>query len=229
MPYVPKLLSRITSGEIGRDQAVIDYFYYDPSITIEEVMSPGFFDGAGYLFYKAFNAQTYQRISIVAQVGSPNVNPGFPHKYQAVVSDVEVISAAGEPPSKFKVTASLGSETYQQVDDPGISPPSGPSWHSFFIKYRGIVRMQFNLPLSVAIMPSDYAYDVNDFSTAILMDDQGNQHPPEAADAIITSYMSAGPSNDFPLQLNVRTHGGTNPGFSQRVFVTVYSQICKFV
>ena len=36
-------LSRITSGEIGFDQAIVDYFYYDPELDFQDFMSIGFF------------------------------------------------------------------------------------------------------------------------------------------------------------------------------------------
>ncbi len=37
-------LSRLTAGEISKNQAIIDYFYYDQSLNFADVMKPGFFN-----------------------------------------------------------------------------------------------------------------------------------------------------------------------------------------
>ena len=227
MPYSPSQLSRLTPGEIGRDQAVIDYFYYGPDVTIQEVMSKGFFDKAGYLFFNNGNPKTWERISILAQRGY-GTSPKTPERYSAVVSDVTVTSSVNENPTEFEVTLSLGPDTSYSVDD-NVPAPVLP-WHNFFIKYQGICRYtSFATPGTPVIIdvPSNYTYSGNDFCTAVLFSDPGNPNQPAAGDAIVAAYVEAGPTPGFPLRVRLITPSAAN-GHNQRAWVTVMSSTCKF-
>lgn len=230
MAYIPSRLARITPGEVSPDQAVIDYFYYAPNVPIKTIMSKGFFDGAGYLFYNSNNSRTYQRISIYALKG--NLGDPSCERYSAVVSDVTPTSGPSQiPPNKFEVTVSLGADTSYSYDDTVVPPPIIESWHNFFIKYQGIVRYTSNyLPGTPAFIdiPSQYAYGASDFSTAVLLSAPGNPNQPVAGDAIVASYVEPGPSTAFPLRVRLinPSNGG---GFNQRAWVTIYSATCKFL
>jgi len=231
MAYNPTLLTRLTSGEVGRDQAVIDYFYYDPQTSMQTMMTKGFFDGAGYLFYNSGNPKTWHRISILARRGY-GTNPERPERFSAVVSDVTVTSPAGQPPTSFEVTLALGDDTSYQVDDTAPITPA-PDWHNYFIKYRGICRYTSNhtptVPTIIEI-PSNYAWDPSDFSTAILL---ANHNPPVGnpnpvpGDAIVASFVEPGATIAKPLRVRL-IPAGVAGGYNQRVWITIYSSICKY-
>ncbi len=226
MPYVSSQLSRVTPGEIGRNQAVIDYFYYGPDVTIQEVMSKGFFDKAGYLFYTGKNHRTWERITILAQRGYGTA-PHIPEKYSAVVSDVTVVPTVNQKPTEFEVTIALGPDTSFTTDD--TNPPPVIPWFNFFIKYQGICRYLSNYtPVSPAVIDivSNYSYDGSDFSTAILFSDKDNPNQPTPGDAIVASYVEPGVATSLRLRL---IPAGVTSGFNQRAWVTIYSTQCKFI
>jgi hypothetical protein len=236
MSYVPKLLSRLTPGEIGRDQAVIDYFYNDPETEIDKIMSIGFFDKAGYLFYNPANEKTYQRIHIRAARGSPFAHPGRPARFQAVISDVAVTSPAGATPITYKVSVSFGQDTSEQIDStPGGGAFLNKAWHCFFTKYEGIVRFVSNGSVGNETrlhIPSRYPLGANDFVTATLIG--GKFGPgsiiPTAGDNIVSAYLDL-PSPTIPgIPWEVAlVQTGPTSNQTLRAWVTVRSPICKFI
>jgi len=233
MPYVSKLLTRITPGEVGRNQAVIDYFYYDPETTIEEMLSKGFFDKAGYLFYKegANRNRTYERIHLWAKRGT-GIDPSIPDRYSCLVSDVTVTSPPGATPTEFEVTVSLGPETTPQVDTT-LAPLPGPiAWQHYFIKYQGLVRFNSFGTAGVGnetyfYIPSKYLYENSDFVTCNLIGTSPGQPAPFPGDNIIGAYCEPGPSPEFPYKVVLfQTLPTSNTG--QRMWLTIRGTNCQF-
>jgi len=235
MSYISARLARITPGEIGPDQAVIDYFYYAPEVTIAEIMSKGFFDAAGYLFYTDKTPWTYQRIHIYAQrgYGTP-VSSEIPVKYSAIVSDVVAVGGPEQNPTAFEVTLALGPDTSYQHDDT-LPPPQPPvAWQNLFIKYQGILRYNSNTAPGtdkIINIPSNYEYSPNDFAVTNLLARDGATPAlpnPVAGDAVVASYVQAGTNPGYPIRLRLIL-AGSGSGSVQRVWVTIYSSICQFV
>ena len=232
MPYVSKLLSRLTPGEIGRDQAVIDYFYDDPTTEIDTIMSIGFFNKAGYLFYNPQNEKTYQRIHIRAARGSPFPQPGKPARFQAVVSDVFVTSPPNQTPTEYKVTVAFGMDTSEQID---ATTAGGAfldkAWHCFFVKYQGIVRFKsdgsYPAPTSLDI-PSRYKYSSSDFCTATLLTTGSSPGLPAIGDNIVAAYTEPSPVPGINWTVRFLQTGPTS-GNNLRAWVTVRSPIVQFV
>jgi len=211
MPYVPKLLSRLTPGEIGRDQAVIDYFYDDETTSIDEIMSIGFFNQAGYLFYNPNNVKTYQRIHIRAARGSPFSPPEPPARFQAVVSDVSIISSPGATPAQYKVTVAFGLDTSEQVDStPGGGAFLDKAWHCFFTKYQGIVRFVSDGAPSFMKIPSRYQYSSRDFCTATLVQTGNTPGTPTAGDNIVSAYTTQAGASPNPWAVGLVQTGPTS-------------------
>lgn len=98
-------LSRLTAGEIGKDQAIIDYFYYDQLLNFHEVMTPGFFDKLSTKFKEG------SRISVYCLGNNaPPIQPSI-KRFDVVVGDILPFS----PP-----------RPYEQV----YLFPAGNSWAS---------------------------------------------------------------------------------------------------
>ena len=237
MAFNRKLLCRVTPGEVGRDQAVINYFYDDPKTTIDEIMSSGFFDSAGDLFYYEDNPKTYQRINIRAARGVGFTPPDVPAKYQAVVSDVKVISPPGEA-RQYKVTVSFGADTSWQIDATLAGGFLNKLWHSYFVKYEGIVRFDSTgLPPippnpeepTVIPIPSRYKLHQSDFCLINLLSSSNAIYTPEPGDAILGAWVEA---SSFPLigpwQIRL-TQVYPTSSKSLRAYVKVMGTFCEFI
>lgn len=232
-----KLLSRVTPGEIGRDQAVINYFYDDPNVTIDEVMSIGFFDSAGDLFYYEDNQKTYQRINIRAQRGAPFNPPEVPAKYQAVVSDVKVISPPDQA-RQYKVTVAFGADTTWQLNATTDPSYTDKAWHSYFVKYEGIIRFdstgQAGPPVAPTVIPvaSKYKRGDNDFVIATLLASETGFNTPTPGDAILAAYTEqpgVGPWEIRLIQAGLTAGQPPTSGLKIRGYFKVMGSFCEFI
>jgi len=228
MAFNRKLLCRVTPGEVSRDQAVIDYFYDDPDTPIDKIMSINFFNAAGDLFYYGDNRKTYQRINIRAARGEPFDPPDVPARFQAVVSDVRILSAPGEA-RVYKVTVAFGKDTTWQINSTPL-PFHTLRWHSYFVKYEGLVRFRSNgtAPFpSVATIPTKYQYNDSDFCMATLLSSANPIYIPEPGDALRGAYTEPSPT---PAAWQIR-FTQTYPTSSKdlRAYVKVMGSVCEFI
>ena len=130
MPYKSNLLSRITPGEIGRDQAVVNYYYYDPSTYVEEAFKLGFFDGAGK------ELQRYSNISLFMKSGT--IPSAAPKRYGCTISDIRPYDV--NIPEHLKVSVCPDQHTSMIINTgTGVE---GHAYISFFIKYSGLIRWE---------------------------------------------------------------------------------------
>lgn len=229
MAFNRKLLCRVTPGEVSRDQAVIDYFYDDPDTPIDTIMSIGFFDKAGDLFYYGDNRKTYQRINIRAARGVPFDPPDVPARFQAVVSDVRIISAPDKARA-YKVTVGFGRDTTWQINATPL-PFNTLRWHSYFVKYEGLVRFRSNGTApspSVALIPSKYKYEDSDFCMATLLSSVTSSYIPEAGDAILGAYTEPSPVPGYEWQIRF-TQVTPTSAKDLRAYVKVMGSVCEFI
>lgn len=230
MPFNRKLLCRVTPGEVGRDQAVINYFYDDPGSTIDEIMSINFFNSAGDLFYYGDNRKTYQRINIRAARGTPFDPPDVPGKYQAVVSDVRIISPPGAA-RVYKVTVAYGMDTTYQLDTTAAGGFLTQAWHSYFVKYEGIIRFDSTglagAP-TVAPILSKYKHETSDFCVATLLSSSNNIYRPDPGDALLGAYTEPSMVPGFAWQIRF-TQVLPTSSKSLRAYVKVMGTFCEFI
>jgi len=124
-------LSRLTSGEISPDQAVIDYFYNDPAVWIGWMAIQGFFDQLSQKF------SVGSRIRLRGLVSNPDQ---FPNDRVATVTykvtGLEAIPY--KPYQKVTVLSEDEAYTYSTADAPNLF------WEHYacVYKYRGLVRYQ---------------------------------------------------------------------------------------
>jgi len=123
-------LSRITPGEISPDQAVIDYFYNDPTIWLGWMVTQGFFD----------------KLSRKFQLGSRIRLHGLAHNPDQFVSDEQVTltykvtgftNLPHNPPYQ-EITILAEDEDFVLAD--ADSPNAFWNHNSCVYKFRGIVR-----------------------------------------------------------------------------------------
>jgi len=118
-------LSRLTAGEVSKDQAIIDYFYYDTELNFKDVMTPGFFDKLSKKF------KVGSRISFYC-LGN-NFNP----PNSTTLKRLDVIVAAltpYTPPRNYERVKLLSAPGTWQTNDLSLDV-----WESYSCTFRGLV------------------------------------------------------------------------------------------
>jgi len=117
-------LSRLTAGDIGKDQAIIDYFYYDEKINFTDIISDGFFDKLWYKF------KPNSRISCYCLANNTPPTPPTRKRMELVVAGFEEYS----PPRSYKkVKLVLGPDTM------GTNDPITNVWNNYKVVFEGFV------------------------------------------------------------------------------------------
>lgn len=144
----PKKLARITPGEVSRDQAIIDYFYWDPNVPPRlHIHDPSEFLAPLAKILQV--GSTLYTLDTSRPVGVFSREESAPVKY--VVSDIKL-----DPNDKHEVTLTLGAETINLPDRTRFEASVD------YVLYNGIVDFipdPANPAYDIIIM-NHYAYKI---------------------------------------------------------------------
>jgi len=124
-------LSRLTSGEISPDQAVVDYFYYDKKLNFKDLMAPGFFDKISGKF------QVGTRMSVYC-LGDDRPATGLPPSLNRFDVVVGYISDFSPPRSYKQVTLLPGVGTWRTQLSPAV--PGLDPWAAWVPVFQGFIN-----------------------------------------------------------------------------------------